>query len=91
MNTVRLRKRIPMLEALKEALNRYPEAAHLLHELSQRGIFVQLDERGCVFWVATKGIPITIAHLRDFTWLRDDLTAICEAGNLRRQPIGAAS
>jgi len=88
---MRTRKRIPMPKALKEAVHQHPEAAALMHDLAGRGIFVQLDERGQVFWMATKGIPITIAQIRDFTWLRDDLTEICEAGNLRRQPIGAAS
>lgn len=91
MTTMRTRKRMPMPKALQEAVHQHPEAAALMHDLAGRGIFVQLDERGQVFWVATKGIPITIAHLRDFERLRDDLTAICDAGNLRRQPIGAAS
>jgi len=80
-----------MSDALMAAVHEHPEAASLMHDLAGRGIFVQLDERGQVFHVETKGVPITVEQLRAFKTLRADLTAICEAGNIRRLPSEEAS
>ena len=91
MTTVHVRKRIPMSDDLERALEQHPEANSLMTELAELGIFVQIDEYDRLIWVATKGVPITIALLRAFKAQAAGLRAICEAGRLRRPPFGEAS